>query len=251
VIDEAFARTVYPDQDPLGTRIHFNYFDHPVDEIGVVGHVKQGGLDVETTARGRLQLYLPYLQAPDIIASDHARSVNVVVRVSVPTAHALASIRTTLRTFDSSQAISHERGMEDVIANSLAGRRFSLDLLSTFAGIALILSLVGTYGVTSYVVTQRTHDLGIRLALGAQRWDILRLVLSEGGHLAAIGIVFGLVASVGLTRFFASLLFDISATDPLTFGGVAVLLLIVTLGACYVPARRAARVDLIAALRFE
>jgi predicted permease len=251
MIDEGFARSVFPQQDPVGKRIHFTGLDDIVEVVGVVGHVKHWGLDADATAKVRSQIYVPYMQLPDRIAPLAANAITVVIRSAVSPVSLLGSIRSAVRAFDSGQTINNARLMDDLIEASLSGRRFSLVVLGAFAVVALLLSLVGIYGVVSYVVGQRTHEIGVRLALGAQGRDILHDVLGGGGRMAAIGIALGLAGAFGLTRLMASLLFGVSATDPLTFGSVAALLLVVTLGACYLPARRAMRVDPMVALRTE
>jgi ABC-type antimicrobial peptide transport system permease subunit len=149
------------------------------------------------------------------------------------------------------QVIFGAQTMDSLISDSMASRRFSMILLVVFAFLALLLASVGIYGVISYVVSQRGHEIGIRMALGARPGDILRLILSRGGKLAGLGVATGLAAALGLTRLMARLLYGVSATEPLTFAGVAVLLTLVALAACFVPARRAAKVDPMAALRYE
>jgi ABC-type antimicrobial peptide transport system permease subunit len=141
--------------------------------------------------------------------------------------------------------------MSDVIADSLAAKRFAMVLLGVFAALAVLLSSIGIYGVISYVVGQRTHEIGIRMALGAERGSVLRMILQQAGEMVLLGVVVGLAAALALTRLMASMLFEVSAHDPLTFLGVAVLLGAVALTACYLPARRATRVDPIIALRYE
>jgi len=141
--------------------------------------------------------------------------------------------------------------MDEVISGSLAARRFSMILLGVFSALALVMSCVGIYGVISYLASQRTHEIGIRMALGAERGDVLRMVLGEGAVMALVGVAIGLVAAFGLTRLMASMLFGVSAHDPLSFAGVAGLLILVALAACYIPARRATKVDPIVALRYE
>jgi ABC-type antimicrobial peptide transport system permease subunit len=149
------------------------------------------------------------------------------------------------------QVIFGTQTMDSVISDSVASQRFSMILLAVFAGLALTLAGVGIYGVISYVVGQRVHEIGIRMALGAQPQDILRLILSSGGKLAGLGVAVGVAAALVLTRFMAALLYGVETTDPLTFVGVALLLSVVALTACYVPARRATRVDPMSALRYE
>jgi len=163
----------------------------------------------------------------------------------------LSEIRAAMNKINSQQVMYGTQTMDEVISDSLAARRFSMTLLGLFAALALVLSSIGIYGVISYLVGQRTQEIGIRIALGAQRTDVLRLVASEGAKMAAIGVAIGLVAAFALTRQMDKMLFGVSATDPLTFAGVAVVLLAVALLACYIPARRAMRVDPMVALRYE
>lgn len=163
----------------------------------------------------------------------------------------MRTVSQVLLTLDPNDVIYNVRTMEEMIAGSLAERRFSVALLGIFAAIALLLAMIGIYGVVSYLVSQRTHEIGIRLALGAQRQEIFGLVMIQGGRIGLVGIVLGLVASFGLTRLLETILFGVSAYDPVTFVGVAVVLLTVVLLACYLPARRAMRVDPMVALRYE
>jgi putative ABC transport system permease protein len=141
--------------------------------------------------------------------------------------------------------------MDEVVSSSFAARRLSMILLSVFSGLALVLACVGIYGVISYLVGQRTHEIGVRMALGAARGDVLRLVIGHGARMALVGVVIGIAAALGLTRLMVNQLFGVSAHDPLTFVGVAALLIVVAVGACYIPARRAMRVDPMIALRYE
>jgi ABC-type antimicrobial peptide transport system permease subunit len=152
---------------------------------------------------------------------------------------------------DSTSVVYHVRTMDSVVSGSIATKRFSMLLLSVFAALALLLSAVGIYGVISYLVGQRVHEIGIRMALGAQQWDVLRLVIGEGARMALIGIAAGLVAAVAMTRLMANMLYGVTTHDPLTFFGVTIVLAGVALAACYIPARRAVRVDPIVALRYE
>ena len=251
IVDEAFAASVYPGQDPIGQRIHLDPINEPVEVIAVVGPVKHWGLDADGTAFARLQVYVPDAQLPDSLAPLAARGFSVVVRSSRPTADALGSLRAALREYDSGQVMINETAMEEGITRSLAGRRFSLILLGTFALLALVLSTVGIYGLASYLATERTQEIGVRMALGAQRRDIVQALLVPVGRVAAIGIAFGLLASLGMTRLVAGMLFNVSPADPVSLGGVAVLLAAVTLMASYLPARRALRVDPVVALRHE
>jgi predicted permease len=252
IVDAAFAASVYPDQDPIGRRIHLDPISEPVEVIGVVGEVKHWGLDAREPANGaRLQVYVPDTQLPDSLAPLAARGFSVVVRSLSESADALGSLRAALREYDSGQVMINETAMEEGIARSLAGRRFSLILLGTFALLALVLATVGVYGLASYLATQRTQEIGVRMALGAQRRDIVHALLEPIGRVAAIGIALGLLGSLGVARLVAGVLFNVSPADPVTLGGVAVLLAAVALTASYVPAHRALRVDAVVALRHE
>jgi putative ABC transport system permease protein len=175
----------------------------------------------------------------------------VVIRSAAGAAAPFDSIRRVVQSHNKQNVISRPQTMNEVIADSLADRRFSMILLDAFAVVALLLASLGLYGVISYLVGQRTHELGIRLALGAQRSDVLRLVLQHGMKMALGGVSLGLVAALGLTRLLSKMLYGVSATDPITFAAIAFVLTIVALLACYLPARRATKVDPLVALRYE
>ena len=162
-----------------------------------------------------------------------------------------ARFASAIAEIDPREVVYDVQTMDDVVANSFAARRLSMILLAVFAALALLLACVGIYGVISYLVGQRTHEIGVRMALGAQRGDVLRLVIGQGAKMALIGVAIGIVAALALTRLMANQLFGVTAHDPLTFAGVAVLLIVVALAACYIPARRAMRVDPMVALRYE
>jgi len=228
VIDQSFARLVFGGEDPIGKQVNFDLLNITAEIVGVVGHVKQWGLDTDSTFSVQAQGYTPLAQIPDQFMPLAGRGTRVVVRTAGPPLAAATPIRRTL-----------------------AARRFSMILLGVFAALALVMSCVGIYGVLSYVVGQRTHEIGIRLALGASRWGVLRMVLGQGSKLVLLGAALGLAGAVVLTRLMAKLLFGVSAHDPLTFAGVGTLLFLVALAACYIPARRALRVDPILALRDE
>jgi len=251
VVDEVFARKYFPDQNPVGKRINLNLFNQLVEIVGVVGHVKQWGLATDDQQSLRSDLYIPCLQMPnDFVAMTPSGSA-VVVRAQDASAGLLDSIRHVSAQMSNQQVIFGAQTMDSLISDSMASLRFSMILLVVFATLALLLASVGIYGVISYVVGQRAHEMGIRMALGAQPRDILRLILGRGGKLAGFGVGFGLAAALGLTRLMSSLLYGVGATDPLTFAGVALLLTLVALAAAYVPARRAAKVDPMVALRYE
>jgi predicted permease len=251
VIDDVFANKYFTSQDPIGKRIHLNGSDQLAEIIGVVGHVKQWGLDADDVQSLRAEFYLPCMQMPDKYIAMAPSGAGVVVRFAGTEAGILDSIRHTSRQMSSQQVVYGAQSMDEIISDSLATRRFSMILLAVFAVLALALASVGIYGVVSYVVGQRTHEIGIRMALGAQRSDVLRLILEEGARMALLGVGIGLAAALLLTRLMASLLYGVGARDPLTFGGVALALALVALAACFVPARRAAKVNPMVALRYE
>jgi len=251
VIDESFAGKYFGRQDPIGKHINIKGIDTPLEIVGVVGHVKQFGLDTDDKETLHAQLYCPFMQIADKDLHQTATGVDVVLRSDEANRATLESIRNAITTINGQQFIYDVRTFDEIISKSLAAQRFSMILLGAFAALALLLASVGIYGVISYVVGQRTHEIGIRMALGAQRLHILRLILGRGGILALAGVGLGLASALGLTRLMASLLYGIRATDPLTFAGVAILLTLVALAACYIPARRATRVDPMVALRYE
>jgi predicted permease len=248
VIDEVFASKHFPNADPLGKRVNLGDGRNPSEIVGVVGHVKHWGLDTDDSHALRAQLYLPFRQFGWNSEAD------VVARVEGAEGKATAqfeALRRVVQSQHSHNVIYEPQTMNEVIADSLARRRFAMILLNAFAAVALVLSSIGLYGVISYLVGQSTHELGVRLALGAQRRDVLLLVLSQGMKMALGGVALGLLAALGLTRLLAQMLYGVSATDPVTFAGIALLLVAVALAACFVPAWRAAKVDPLVALRHE
>jgi predicted permease len=252
VIDDAFARKYFGNENPIGKRISTDDYDAPAEIVGLVGHVKQWGLDADDDKRAlRAQVYLPFMQMPDVAMALVPAGTGVVVRSNGAVPGLFDSIRHVVQEINSQHVVYGAETMDEIISSSLAARRFSMILFGVFAMLALVLSSVGIYGVISYLVGQRTHEIGIRIALGAQRRDVLRLVLGEGARMALLGVVIGLAAALGLTRLMANMLYGVSATDPLTYAAVAILLTMVALAACYIPARRAMRVDPMVALRYE
>ena len=248
VIDEAFARQYFPNEDPIGKVVDEEYVGRQT-VIGVVGHVKQWGLDDGNSLHS--EFYFPFTQIQDRFISRAARTTMVIARTQrKPEAYA-EPIRRAVVAMNNEQGAYAFKTMEEIVSRSLGERRFAMLLLGSFAGLALVLASVGIYGVISYLAGQRTREIGIRMALGAQQKDVLRLVLSEGVKMALVGVAIGLVAAAGVTRLMSRLLYGISATDPLTFAGVALLLAAVALAASWLPARRAMRVDPIVALRHE
>jgi predicted permease len=257
VVDDVFARQYFGDADAVGKRIHLNRTDlgthTSVQIVGVVGHVHQWGLDSDGKQELRAQMYLHCTQMPDdyIAMVPGGGGTFLAVRSSVSNPQLLEALRQTNRQISAEQAIYEPQSMDDIISATMASRRFSTILLGVFATLALLLSSIGIYGVISYLVGQRTREIGLRMALGASRAGVLWMVLSEGAKLASIGVAIGFAASLALTRILATLLFDVSPTDPLTFMAVAILLTLVALAACYIPARRAMHVDPMVALRYE
>jgi predicted permease len=246
VIDEVLARKYFGTANPVGRRLRMDPDKEPLEIIGVVGHVMQWSLDSDSQQSLQAQLYRPFSQtsAGSIIVSAVARSVS---NRSV----SMESIRRVVQGQYNDSVIFDLQTMNEVIADSLAARRFSTILLNAFALAALLLASLGLYGVISYLVGQRTHELGVRIALGAQRNDVMRLVIGDGMRMALSGVVVGLGASLILTRFISGMLFGVGATDAVTFATITVLLSTVALLACYFPARRATRVDPLVALRHE
>ena len=251
VIDENFARKYFPGQDPIGRRIHVAIFNMNPEIVGVVGHVKHWGLDLEADRHPlQEQIYYPFLQIPDAAWSGPPQA-GVVLRSAGSPLGMVGAVREAIVKLNSQNVMYEVRTMEAIIAESLAARRFSMILLGIFATLALLLSSIGIYSVISYVVGQRTREIGIRIALGAQRSTVLWLMLGEGMKMAMTGVVVGIVAAAGLTRLMSQLIYGVSAADPVTFAGVIIVLTAVAFAACYVPARRAMRVDPMVALRYE
>jgi|HubBroStandDraft_6_1064221.scaffolds.fasta_scaffold00762_4 predicted permease len=251
VIDDIFARTYFPHENPVGKRVNLALFEVQAEIVGVVNHVKQWGLDADAKSAIEAQFYYPFMQLPEKLMPLAAGGVVVVLRTKGDPTAIMASVRLAVEQIDSRDVIYSVETMDEIVSNSYAARRFSMTLLAVFAALALVLACVGIYGVISYLVGQRTHEIGVRIALGAQRNDVLRLVLGHGARMALIGVVIGIIGALGLMRLMANQLFGVSAHDPLTFAGVAILLFIVAVAACYIPARRAMRVDPMVALRYE
>ncbi len=244
VVDETFARTYWPQGSALGKRIKFGHLsnDSPwLEIVGVVAHVKNYGVDEES----RVELYLAYAQNPA------GSSATIVARADGDPGPLAGPLRQALRTADPLIPAYSVRTLTELVAERTAQRRLAVLLISVFAGLALLLAAIGIYGVMSYAVAQRTSEIGIRMALGAEREHILSMVLRQGAVIAASGVGIGLVVALGLARLLTSLLFQTSAADPSTFAVVPLLLLGVAALACYLPARRATRVDPLVALRYE
>jgi predicted permease len=243
VIDEHMASELWPNADPLGKRFRFGGIDSSdkwITIVGVVGRVKQYTLDEDS----RIALYLPMTQYP-------SRQFNIVARSAGDPAALTSAITREIRAVDADLPVYHARSMTERVDESLARRRFSMWLLTLFAGCALVLATVGIYGVLAFLVRQGTREIGIRMSLGATQSGILRLIVGRGLRIAVDGVGIGLVGAFLLTRFLETVLFGVRTTDPLTFGGIAALLIAVSVAASYVPARRAARIDPMVTLRNE
>ncbi len=244
VISETMARRYWPGEDPVGKRIGAGRIQRPEDWIQVIGVVKDVR-QFELTAEPRPQMYLSYRQAGFFAPRD------LVVKTDVDPASMAATVRNAVWEIDKDQPVSNIKTMEEIFLDSIARQRFSMLLLAIFAAVALVLAAVGIYGVMSYSVAQRTHEIGIRMALGAQTGAVLRLAVGYGLKLVVAGVAIGLIAAFALTRVMSTLLFGVTATDPMTFTLISLLLVFVAAVASYIPARRATKVDPIIALRYE
>jgi predicted permease len=250
-IDDVFAHTYFPNENPIGKHINLAGFNVLAEIVGVVGHVKQWGLDADARSAIEAQFDYPFMQLPEKLMPLAADAVAVVLRTEGDPTAVMSSVRRAVEEIDPREVVYNVQTMNEVVSNSFAARRLSMILLGVFAALALLLACVGIYGVISYLVGQRTHEIGVRIALGAQRSDVLRLVIGHGARMALLGVAIGVGTALGLTRLMANQLFGVSAHDPLTFAGVAMLLTLVAVAACYIPARRAMRVDPMIALRHE
>jgi putative ABC transport system permease protein len=246
IINKAFADDYFRGKSPLGQKIILymsgatGKADQPDEIIGVVGDVHESSL----AAAPMPLAYWPYPEAPSKI-------MTIVVRTATPPLSLVPAIRGVLHRMDKDQPMAKIRTMDQLVANSVAGSRFMMFLLSAFAGLALVLACIGIYGVMAYSVVQRTQEIGIRMALGAQKNDVLRMVVGQGFRLTLPGTFMGIAGAIALTRFLSSLLYGVTPTDPPTFVAVSLLLTAVALLACYIPARRATRVDPVVALKYE
>jgi putative ABC transport system permease protein len=249
VIDESLAAKAFPDEDPIGQRLTIGPEVPPMEIVGVVEHVKHYGLEGEVPVDP--QFYFPLTHIPQQFLPRVVGRGRLVVRTKGDPLSLAAPVRQQVLAADPNQPVFNTRTMEELVSRSTGQRRFAMTLLTIFAGVALLLAAVGLYGVMSYTVTQRTHEIGIRMALGARGGDILGMVVRQGMVLVVLGVVIGVVAALLLTRVMSGLLYGVSASDPVTFGGISLLLAVVAFLACYIPARRATRVDPMVALRYE
>jgi len=242
VINENMARRFWPDENPIGKRVTMKDWGPPLtgEIVGIAGDIKADGLESET----RPMLYWNYQQFPVIFDT-------IVVRTESDPLSLVAAVKSQIWSVDAEQPIATVATMEQLLASSVAPRRFNMLLIGVFAVVALTLAAIGIYGVISYTVSQRTHEIGIRVAMGARRLDVLKLVVGQGMGLGISGIAVGLLAAFGLTRLMSSLLFGVTATDPLTFTAIPLILMGAALAACFVPALRATKVDPMVALRYE
>ena len=259
VIDEVMAKSLFPGEDPIGKNVGIADtsgdtgmgLNRPLEIIGVVGHVKHWGLDSDDTAKIRSELYLPYVQIPDQLMTGLGGGLTVLVRTQVDPLSMVTAVNNKVSEVDSDQPSYDVETMQQYISDSVAGRRFTMILLGLFAVLALMLASVGIYGVISFTASQRIHEIGIRMALGASSGHVLQLIVGQGLTLVLPGIGLGLFAAFGLTRLMAGMLYGVRPTDLITFSAVSLGLAAVALLACYIPARRATKVDPIVALRYE
>jgi len=238
LISELLAKQVFPNEEPIGHRLVMGMSNEPFEIIGVVGDIRHRALETEPAPA----MYMPTFEG---------NWMNLVVRTQGDPANLAAAIRQEVKTIDPDQPIAAVKTMDEWVATAVSAPRYRTSLLALFALVALILASTGIYGVMSYSVTQRTREIGVRMALGAGQLDVLKLVVRQGMVLVVIGVVIGLAGAFALTRVMSSLLFEVTPKDPLTFTVVAVFLTVVAFVACYIPARRATRVDPLVALRCE
>ena len=250
VINQALQARYWPDEDAIGKRITYNGKDgSPTwwEIVGVVGNIKHDGMD----SREQPEVYLPYLQPLFSTATSRVSALFFVVKTATDAKSNVGAIRAEIAALDNDQPIFDVKTMGERVNESVAQRRFNMLLIAIFASVAMILAAVGIYGIISYSVAERTNEIGIRVALGAQSGDVFRLVIGQGMLLSLIGVGIGVVGAIGITRLMSTLLFNVTPSDPETFVSISVLLIVVALVACFIPARRATKVDPMVALRYE
>jgi putative ABC transport system permease protein len=252
VINASMARLLWGHQDPIGRRFTVDenvnaQANTPIEVVGIASDIRHFGFGDEPQA----EFYVPYVQAPAGYWRFNNRSLTLALRTTGDPGTLLGAVRSAIGAVDKDLPLYNVRTMDDVLERSLASRRASMELLGLFAAAALLLASVGLYGVVSYSVSQRTHEFGVRMAMGARERDVLRLVLGRAAPLAILGLGLGFAAALALSRVLATLVFGITVTDPVTFGAVGLILLAVALLASYLPARRAARLSPVLALRYE
>ena len=252
VIDSVLAETFFPGQNPVGQTLTVGHWG-AAQIVGVVGHVRHWGLDDPGTYNPR-QIYIPVYQLPDSMVTDFFRSLTMLVRTKLPPATVMPAIRDVVYASSPDQPIYGIKGIDEVVSESMESRNLPILLLGTFAVLALLLASIGIYGVVSYSVMRRTPEIGIRMALGANKGQIFRLIVNQAIWMAGAGLGIGIFASIALVRLlpsFSHLLYGVGQSDPFTLLGVSAVLLIAAVVACYVPARRAMTIDPINCLRSE
>jgi putative ABC transport system permease protein len=242
LVSQSMAKRFWPGQNPIGKHLTMTFFPEKSREVvGVVGDIKQDGLNIIDPVA---TLYLP-------LAQHSTPYMSLVMRTSAPSSTLVSAFTNAMHEIDREQPGLEVLSMDEILADSLSQPRFNMLLLAAFSGLALLLAAIGIYSVLAYSVRRRVREIGVRLALGAQRGDILRMILGQGTKLALIGAGIGLAGALALTRLLSSQLFGVTATDPITFVSVSALIVLVALLACYIPARRATKVDPMVALRYE
>lgn len=250
-VDESFAKQFFPADDPIGKRINITGFDVQAEIVGVVAHVRQWGLAADPATAVEGQIFYPFMQLPDKIMALASGGVAVVLRTRGEPQALMTAVAQAIKSVEPGDVIYATQTLDDVLATSLAPRRLTMLLLAGFAVLAVAIACIGLYGVISYLVNQRRHEIGVRVALGAQRGEVMRLILSDGMRMATLGAALGIVAALAMARVLEPELFGVTTHDPLTFIVVAAGLLVVAAIATYVPARRATRFDPVIALRAE
>jgi predicted permease len=250
-IDDAFARAYFPHGNPIGQHVHLVQFDTEAEIVGVVAHVRQWGPGGDPHSAIEAQFFYPYMQTPSKLMPLLAGVTAVVLRTEGDPSAIMGPVRRAIAQLNPDDVVYAVSTMNGVVADTLAARRTSMILLALFAALALVLACIGIYGVIAYLVGQRTHEIGIRMALGAERRHVLLLILGEGIRMAIVGVAIGTLLAFSLTRLMSSQLFGVSDHDPFTFSAVGLVLITVAIVASWLPARRAMGVDPSVALRSQ